>query len=171
MADDAKWWLRALLALNALWVVDLFLLGGAAGALTDPRGSVLALGRLTGLCGALALVLQLVLIARVPWLERRLDMDRLTGWHRWTGTWVLWLVLAHVVLITVGYAEQDRSPVLSEFASLVVETRDLLLAAAGTALLVVVQAQSANLDAVSGATTTSEAYAESLQAAIDAQGR
>jgi uncharacterized protein with FMN-binding domain len=33
------------------------------------------------------------------------------------------------------------------------------------------QAQSANLDTVSGATTTSEAYAESLQAAIDAQGR
>ncbi|WP_190819061.1 FMN-binding protein [Saccharopolyspora pogona] len=32
------------------------------------------------------------------------------------------------------------------------------------------QAQSAKLDAVSGATTTSEAYAESLQAAIDSQG-
>ncbi|MCI2420365.1 FMN-binding protein [Saccharopolyspora sp. K220] len=32
------------------------------------------------------------------------------------------------------------------------------------------RAQSANLDAVSGATTTSEAYATSLQAAIDARG-
>ncbi|MGW3469466.1 FMN-binding protein [Saccharopolyspora sp. NPDC000995] len=32
------------------------------------------------------------------------------------------------------------------------------------------QAQSAKLDTVSGATTTSEAYAESLQAAIDSQG-
>ncbi|MDA3629771.1 FMN-binding protein [Saccharopolyspora oryzae] len=33
------------------------------------------------------------------------------------------------------------------------------------------QAQSAKLDAVSGATTTSEAYAESLQAAIDTRSR
>ncbi|MCI2420366.1 ferredoxin reductase family protein [Saccharopolyspora sp. K220] len=140
---NAQWWLRALLALNGMWVVDLFLLGGEAGALTGPHGLVLALGRLTGLGGALALVLQLVLIARVPWLERRLGMDRLTSWHRWTGTWVLWLVLAHVVLIVVGYAEQDRSPVLSEFGSLLFETQDLLLAAAGTGLLVVVGATSA----------------------------
>jgi uncharacterized protein with FMN-binding domain len=33
------------------------------------------------------------------------------------------------------------------------------------------QGQSANLDSVSGATATSDAYAESLQAAIDSQGR
>ncbi|MBB5153846.1 ferredoxin reductase family protein [Saccharopolyspora phatthalungensis] len=142
-AGDAKWWLWALLVLNAMWVVDLFVLGGEVGVLTGPQGLVLALGRLTGLGGALALVLQLVLIARVPWLERRLGMDRLTSWHRWTGTWVLWLVSAHVVLITVGYAEQDRSPVLSEFGSLVSETGDLLLAAAGAALLVVVGVTSA----------------------------
>ncbi|HVW43047.1 MAG TPA: FMN-binding protein [Amycolatopsis sp.] len=33
------------------------------------------------------------------------------------------------------------------------------------------QAQSANIDSVSGATVTSEAYARSLQAALDAKGR
>lgn len=33
------------------------------------------------------------------------------------------------------------------------------------------RAQSADIDTVSGATTTSEAYAQSLQAAIDARGR
>ena len=44
--------------------------------------------------GALALVLQLVLIARMPWLETRLGMDRLTAWHRWSGFWVLWLLIA-----------------------------------------------------------------------------
>jgi predicted ferric reductase len=142
-AGNARWWFWALLALNAMWVVDLFLLGGEAGELTEPQGLVLALGRLTGLGGALALVAQLVLIARVPWLERRLGMDRLTSWHRWTGTWVLCLVLAHVVLITVGYAEQDRRAVLPEFGSLVFETRDLLLAAAATVLLIVVGATSA----------------------------
>jgi len=33
------------------------------------------------------------------------------------------------------------------------------------------QAQSANIDSVSGATITSEAYAQSLQAALDAKGK
>ncbi|MER5389781.1 ferredoxin reductase family protein [Saccharopolyspora sp. NPDC002686] len=140
---DAQWWLVALLALNAMWVLDLFVLGGELDSLTGPTAFVLALGRLAGLGGALVLVLQLVLIARVPWLERRLGMDRLTSWHRWTGTWVLWLVLAHVVLITAGYAAQDNSSVLPEFGSLVLGGGELTLAAAGTALLGLVAVTSA----------------------------
>lgn len=28
---------------------------------------------------------QLLLVARLPWLDRRIGMDRLTLWHRWTS--------------------------------------------------------------------------------------
>ncbi len=31
------------------------------------------------------MMVQLVLIARLPWLDRRIGMDRLTAWHRWVG--------------------------------------------------------------------------------------
>jgi len=44
----------------------------------------------------------LSLVARLPWLDRRIGMDRLTGWHRWTGFTLLWTLLAHVVLIAFG---------------------------------------------------------------------
>ena len=50
-------------------------------------------------------------------------------------------------------------------------SRRLASRAASTLREEALQAQSATIDAVSGATVTSEAYAKSLQAAIDAKGK
>ncbi|MCU1682681.1 MAG: putative ferric reductase [Amycolatopsis sp.] len=139
----ATWWLWALLALNAAWCTDLFFLGGGFGTLAAPGALLTGLGRLTGLYGALGLVVQLVLIARIPWLERSLGMDRLTLWHRWSGFWVLWLLLAHVTFITLGYAGQDHSPVLGEIGTLLFDTQDVLKSAVAMVLLIVVAVTSA----------------------------
>lgn len=130
------WWLFALLALNGAWVTDLFVLGNGLTDLAAPGGLLTGLGRLTGLYGALALVLQFVLIARLPWLESRLGMDRLTAWHRWSGFWVVWLVVAHVVFITLGYSAQDNSPVVSELDTLVFHTEDVGKATIAIVLLI-----------------------------------
>lgn len=138
-------WLCALVALNAVWATDLFVLGHGFDGLTAPGGLLIALGRLTGLYGALALAVQLVLVARLPWLETRLGMDRLTAWHRWGGFWVLWLTLAHLVFITLGYAARDGSPVLGELGTLVFDTEDVGKATIATVLLVAVGVTSARL--------------------------
>lgn len=136
-------WLWALVALNVGWATDLFVLGHGLERLAEPGGLLTALGRLTGLYGALALVVQLVLVARLPFLESRLGMDRMTAWHRWSGFWVLWLVLAHLVLVTLGYAAQDGTGVVTELGTLVFGTGDVGLAAIATVLLVVVAVTSA----------------------------
>ncbi|MFY1671008.1 ferric reductase-like transmembrane domain-containing protein [Plantactinospora sp. WMMB334] len=62
------------------------------------------LGRFFGLHAALIMALQLLLIARLPWLDRRIGMDRLTAWHRWTGYTLLWTVVAHATCIVFGLA-------------------------------------------------------------------
>ena len=133
-------WLAGLVALNALWATDLFVLGHGF-----DTGLLMGLGRLAGLYGALALIVQLVLISRLPWLEARLGMDRLTAWHRWSGFWVLWLVITHVVFITLGYAKQDGAPLLSEVSTLVFDSGDVLIAAIALVLLVAVGLTSARL--------------------------
>ena len=46
-----------------------------------------------------------MLVARLPWLDRRIGMDRLTSWHRWTGFTLFWLVLLHPTFVMLGYAE------------------------------------------------------------------
>jgi predicted ferric reductase len=140
---NAKWWLLALLALNGAWVGDLFVLGHGLNDVAAPGGLLLGLGRLCGLYGALALVLQLMLIARLPWLETRLGMDRLTAWHRWSGFWVLWLLIAHVVFIALGYAGQDGSSVTAEIGTLVFHTQDVFKATLAFVLLIVVGVTSA----------------------------
>jgi predicted ferric reductase len=144
-ADDAGWWLTAVVGLNALWVIDLFVLGGGVDDLSAPGAVLTALGRLTGLFGALALVLQLVLIARVPWLESRLGMDRLTRWHRWSGFWLLWLLVAHVGGITLGYAAQEGTSLLGQVGALLFDTEDVLKAAVAFVLLVGVAVTSARV--------------------------
>ena len=136
-------WLFGLLALNAIGATGLFVVGGGTGSLGAPGALMIALGRLSGLYGALGLALQLVLIARVPWLERRLGMDRLTRWHRRSGMWVLRLLVAHIVGIILGYADQGRSPVLPEVGTLLFDTPDVLKAAAAMVLLIVVAVTSA----------------------------
>jgi len=48
---------------------------------------------------------------------------------------VLWLLLAHVVFITLGYAVSDGSPVLNELGTLVFDTDDVLKATVAMILL------------------------------------
>ncbi|WP_067684124.1 ferredoxin reductase family protein [Nocardia miyunensis] len=135
--------LGAVAVLNVMWVTDLFVLGHGFDDLAAPGGLLTVLGRLTGLYGALALLAQVVLVARLPWLEAPLGMDRLTAWHRWSGFWVLWLVIAHVVFIALGYAGQDGSPVTAEIGTLVFDTEDVGKATVAVVLLVAVGLTSA----------------------------
>ena len=79
-------------------------------------------GRLTGLLGAYLALIQVVLLARLPVLERLVGFDRLTVWHRWNGHAFIDLIIAHVVLTVWGYPldrirSARRSPRCSEVGS------------------------------------------------------
>ena len=83
-----------------IWVHNGNLVGFSANA-----GNVLArLGGLTGLLGGYLALVQVWLLARIPWLERAVGFDRLTVWHRWNGHACIDLIVAHVFLIVWGYS-------------------------------------------------------------------
>src|SRR6476619_157244 len=84
---------------------------GSAGSLSAAGGIATALGRGAGLLAGYAMVMVVLLVARVPPLERAIGQDRLVTWHRRLGPWPLYLLLGHGVLITVGYARQARTGV------------------------------------------------------------
>ncbi|MGY6650750.1 ferredoxin reductase family protein [Amycolatopsis sp. TRM77291] len=109
-----------------------------------PSDNVLiSIGRLAGLYGALAMAFQLLLVARLPWFDRRLGMDRLTGWHRWTGFTLLWTLLAHFVFIVCGYAQVEDTGVADEFVTMVTKLEGILRAVVAFALILLVGAVSA----------------------------
>ncbi|WP_033262757.1 ferredoxin reductase family protein [Amycolatopsis vancoresmycina] len=120
-------WLSVLFVV-ALWVSGRGLQDLATGLLTSA-------GRLTGLLSADLLLLQLLLMARIPWVERSYGQDELARRHRLAGFTSITLLAAHVVLITLGYAATDRSGVLAETWALVTTYPGMLLATAGTAAL------------------------------------
>ncbi|MEV4642297.1 ferredoxin reductase family protein [Actinoplanes sp. NPDC049548] len=84
----------------------------------EPKNAILGLGQFLGLHAALLMILQLTLVARLPWLDRRIGMDRLTSWHRWTGFALFWVVLLHPVLVLTGYATAYHSTVWQQFRNL-----------------------------------------------------
>src|SRR3954451_23592814 len=115
--------------------IGLAVTGESSGSLSAPGGIAIALGRLTGLLAAYAMVVVVLLVARVPPLERAIGQDRLVGWHRKLGPWPLYLLLAHAVLITVGYARQASDGVLHQFGQLLLTYSGVLAATAGSLFL------------------------------------
>ena len=68
---------------------------------------LLGAGRLTAFLAGYFALIEVLLLARLPFLERYVGFDRLTIWHRWNGHAVIYLALAHVVFSVWGYAKQD----------------------------------------------------------------
>ena len=124
----------SLLVVVALWVSH----GGVQDTAGGGWAMVTALGRLAGLLASDLMLLQVLLLARVPVVERAFGQDRLARWHRWTGFTSFHLMLAHIVLITLGYAGPVHANLFRQFWELVVTYPGMLLATAGAAFLVLV---------------------------------
>lgn len=144
--EPARWWADAVgtVAIASLVVVlALWLHNTGLQALTvSGTSATTSLGRLTGLLASDLLLIQVFLMSRVPWIERSFGQDRLTRWHRYAGFTSFWLMIGHIVLIVVGYAGSGHTNVVSESWSLTTTYPGMLLAVAGTALLVGVVALS-----------------------------
>ncbi|RPF37057.1 ferric reductase-like transmembrane domain-containing protein [Streptomyces sp. TLI_185] len=133
----ARTGLYAVLAANVAAVAYFFAQAGFA------SNALIVIGRLFGLYGALVMAFQLVLVARLPWLDRRIGMDRLTSWHRWTGFALLWTLLAHAVFISFGYADGAGVGPVTELVDLAETTEGVLRAIVALGIILVVGAVSA----------------------------
>ena len=95
---------------NAVVITWLWARGEGNLNLTPTEDLVNSIGRITGMLGAYLALIEVVLLARLPALERLVGFDKLTNWHRWNGHLCLWLILAHVVFQIWGYAMTDFPP-------------------------------------------------------------
>jgi predicted ferric reductase len=125
--------IASLLVVTWLWVA-----GGGIGELAGWAATLQSVGRWTGLLASDLLLVQVLLMARIPAVERAVGQDRLARWHRLTGFTSFTLMLAHVGLITWGYAAGDLAAVPGTFWDLTANYPGMLLALAGTLCLVMV---------------------------------
>ena len=123
---------------NGAAIVWLWYNGGNVSGVHSTGQLLTSLGRITGLLGAYLALFQVLLLARLPFLEHLTGFDRLTVWHRRNGKLCLYLVLAHVVLTTIGYALTDRISIPSEASTLLSSYPGMIAATVGTGLFIVV---------------------------------
>ncbi len=110
--------------------------GESRGSLAAPGGLLIAAGRFTGFTGTYLMLIMVMLVARLPWLERSVGQDQLVRWHRRVSPWALGLIATHAAAITLGYAQAAKSGALHELWVLVWSYPDMLAAVVGFGLLV-----------------------------------
>jgi len=101
-------------------------------------GLAMFLGSATGLAGTYLALVMVLLVSRVPAVERVLGQDGLLRWHRRLAPWPISLILAHVVLLTIAYAQAARTGLWHEVGTLVNSFPDVLEATIGFALMMAV---------------------------------
>jgi predicted ferric reductase len=127
------------------FAVALAFWGESLGALHAPGGWYTLAGRLSALVGTYLMLVMVVLMSRIPWLERSVGQDRLVRWHRRIGGWPIILIALHVILVTWGYAQASSVSFLKQFWTFIVHYPDILQAIAAFLLLVTAGITSAKI--------------------------
>lgn len=126
-----------LLALNALAIIALWWLGSSSLLLSkDPETTLIALGRISGLFLEYAFLLQLVLVGRIVWIERVFGFDQLNRLHRWVGYSLGIFLIAHPLLLVIGYAQGNQLGKIEQFLSFIQHWEDIWKAALAVALII-----------------------------------
>ena len=126
-----------MLFITALWVIN-----GGIGQLSTIV-ALSSVGRLTGLWASGLLLIQVFLMARVPIIERAWGQDKLARIHRWVGFSSFNLMVAHIVLIMLGYATQYSSGFWATTWDFTVNYAGGLIAVAGALAICMVVVTSA----------------------------
>ncbi|WP_329138260.1 ferredoxin reductase family protein [Streptomyces sp. NBC_01476] len=131
--------LGALAILSAVAVIALWVMNqGGPASLTTLDRAMGSLGLLTGLLASDLMILQVVLLARIPWLENAWGHDLLTRRHRWIGFASFWLMIAHVILFALERVSRQPQTALDALTRVFITDSWMVFATVGTLLLILV---------------------------------
>lgn len=139
------WWrdvVGALTWASMLFVVALWVANGGLQSLGSLADTFTGIGRLTGLIASDLLLIQVLMMARIPMVERSYGQDELVRRHRLIGFTSFNLMIAHIVLIIAGYASASWAKVWSVIVDFTLNYPAMLLAIGGTVALCMVVATS-----------------------------
>ena len=117
-------------AVTALTITD-----ETASQFSAAGGAATFIGSLTGMVGTYLALLMVLLVSRIPAIERVLGQDGLLRWHRRLAPWPISLLVAHAVFITVGYSQAARAGLGRQIATLLSSYPDVLIATIGLGLM------------------------------------
>lgn len=128
---------------NGLFVANLYVIGyvwflGSADLLRGDTSDVLvALGRLAGLLLQYLILVELVLVSRLPALEQLYGFDKKNVVHRRIGYFLIGFLFAHPILLSFGYGMGMERSASEQFARFVFDWDGVMAATVGTVLMAV----------------------------------
>jgi predicted ferric reductase len=128
----------AILGGIALLIAGMWVRHGGLHELSTTAGMFTAAGEISALYGTYLVLIQLILMSRSPWLDQTFGQDRITDAHRWVGFSAIWLLVAHGVLSTVGFAMSVGANPVDEFLTLLGTYPYVLWSAVALGLFIVV---------------------------------
>lgn len=129
---------EAALWLSVVGALALMLSSGSVDV-TTLSGFLITLGRITGIVASTMIMAQLILIARIPVIERVIGHDRGARLHGQLGRMGFLVMIAHIVTLVLGYALPTQTGILAQTWDLIVNFgAPMFLAWAGFAVLTLV---------------------------------
>jgi predicted ferric reductase len=130
--------LEVLVYFSLAIVFALFFADKGAAYFTNPSRITTGLGIIAGLVGSDLLLIMLVLAARIPVIDRTFGHDKALALHRKLGKPVFYLIVAHMLLLLVGYGIQEGLNPVAEIFSMIANGQDILKSYAGLLLMAIV---------------------------------
>jgi predicted ferric reductase len=106
-----------------------------ASQLSAPGGAATFAGSLTGMVGTYLALMMVLLVSRIPFVERVAGQDGLVRLHRTLAPWPISLIAAHALFLTLGYAQAARTGAWHEAGTLLAKYPDVLTATIGLAIM------------------------------------
>ncbi|GAB78310.1 hypothetical protein AUCHE_08_05570 [Austwickia chelonae NBRC 105200] len=121
--------------MSLLFVLWLWWANGGVSRATSTAEGWTSMGRLTGLLSSDLLLLQVLMMARIPFVEKAFGQDALTGTHRLAGFGSFVLMLAHLGMTLFGYAGASWTQLWTTTLDVTLDMPAMLLAVLGTLAL------------------------------------
>jgi predicted ferric reductase len=128
----------ALFAFNAVVILGFWWISSGFEITRSGSDFFNGLGRVTGLVGTYLVLWQLLLMARLPWLEHAFGLERLAVLHRWNGFLAIGMLVAHGIFQTLGYQLGDGKDVAGQLVDFVASYEGLLAAIVALGLFLAV---------------------------------
>ncbi len=127
-----------------LAIAAMFLADGGAANIVDWSSGLSSFSRISALLATDLLLIHMLLVARVPWIDKLYGQDRATIAHKKLGKPILYLAVAHFLASTAGFALTDGKNILDEYLAMLANLPDMLTASIALGLMIVVVVSSIN---------------------------
>lgn len=95
---------------------------------------VIVIARLFGLLASFCVLLEVLLMSRIPIFERNFSLEETVELHRLNGYLLLFMIVGHIVFMTVGYNVHSTSSLWQQFVVLNTGFDDVFKATVGTVI-------------------------------------